>query len=78
MATTTIRVDTETHAALLAIAEASGMSLIDTVRAATTALQRQRFAEGVSRQLDELRADTAAWADYLADADRTSVRDGID
>lgn len=53
------------------------MSLIDTVRAATTALQRQRFAEGVSRQLDELRADTAAWADYLADADRTSVRDGI-
>lgn len=77
MATTTIRVDTRTHAQLLALSEASGTSLMDTVRDATRALRRQRFAAEVAGELAALREDPAAWADYLADADATSVADGI-
>jgi len=77
MATTTIRVDHETHAALLELASESGASLIETTRAAAEALRRQRFAVHVSAELDELRSDPEAWSDYLAEADATSVRDGI-
>jgi len=77
MGTTTIRVDDETHARLLELSAASDATLIDTVRAATDALERQRFADRVTRQLDALRADPDAWADYLAEGETTSVSDGI-
>ena len=77
MASTTIRVDTETHAKLLALSAARGTPLIDTVRDAAEALRRQRFAELVTHQLDELRSDPARWAAYLADAESTHVDDGV-
>lgn len=77
MATTTIRVDAETHATLLELASADGRSLIETTRAAAAALRRQRFAEQVTAELDALRSDDSAWADYLADADSTHTTDGI-
>ena len=77
MSTTTIRVDTDTHARLLELSQATGDSLIETVREATEALRRQRFASRVTSELDELRNDTTAWADYLAEANTTSVSDGI-
>ncbi|HUF98903.1 MAG TPA: hypothetical protein VMM60_12310 [Ilumatobacter sp.] len=77
MATTTIRVDTDTHAVLLELAAETGASLMDTTRAAAEALKRQRFAQHVTEELNTLRADPGAWAEYLADAERTSVPDGI-
>jgi predicted transcriptional regulator len=77
MMSTTIRVDSETHAQLVRLGEASGTSLMDTVRDATEALRRQRFAHQVVEQLTDLRRDGAAWADYLTDADATEVADGI-
>ena len=77
MSTTTIRVDTDTHARLLELSRATGDSLIETVRDATEALRRQRFASRVTSQLGELRNDPTAWADYLAEANKTSVSDGI-
>lgn len=77
MGTTTIRVDTETHATLLELAAETGASLMDTTRAAAEALRRQRFAQHVTDELNALRADPEAWAEYLADADSTSVRDGV-
>ena len=77
MGTTTIRVDTETHAALLDLAADTGASLMETTRAAAEALRRQRFADHVTDELNALRADPAAWADYLAEADRSSVGDGL-
>jgi len=77
MRTTTIRVDTETHAALLELAAETDSSLMDTTKAAAEALRRQLFAHRVTEELDALRADPAAWADYLVDAERTSVSDGI-
>lgn len=75
--TTTIRVDMETRELLHELASASGDSLIATVRAAAVALRRQRFAEQVAGELDALRSDPEAWADYLAEADQTSVSDGV-
>jgi predicted DNA-binding protein len=78
METTTIRVDTETHARLLAMSKAAGKSLIATVRDAAEALARQRFARRVAAELEELRRDPEAWAAYLAEAEATSVSDGLD
>ncbi len=78
MATTTIRVDTTTHAQLTELSRATGQSLIDTVRDAAEALRRQRFAQQVSAELSDLRDDPVAWEAYLADAAATSVADGVD
>lgn len=78
MATTTIRVDTETHTRLLALSNESGKTLIETVRDAAEALRRQRFAGQVAAELAELKMDEQAWNDYLAEADSTSVSDGVD
>lgn len=78
MATTTIRVDTETHSRLVELSTAEGASLIETVRAAAEALHRQRFARRVAVEVDELRADSGAWASYVQEAEGTSVADGLD
>ncbi|WP_420638360.1 hypothetical protein [Candidatus Poriferisocius sp.] len=75
--TTTIRIDAETHARLVELGDASNTSLIDTVRQAAEALRRQRFARQVSAELAELRRDPQAWNAYLAEADATSVNDGL-
>lgn len=77
MATTTVRVDVHTHARLLELSAAAGTSLMDTVRDAAEALRRQRFAEQVANELDELRADPVAWRGYLDEADLTEVGDGL-
>jgi predicted transcriptional regulator len=77
MATTTIRVDTDTHARLQAMSKESGRSLIDTIRDATEALGRQRFAHQVAAELTVLRTDEDSWKAYLAEAESTSVADGI-
>ena len=77
MATTTIRVDSDTHARLQALSRESGASLIDTIRDATEALGRQRFGHHVAAELVALQTDEAAWKDYLAEAESTSVADGI-
>lgn len=77
MATTTIRVDTDTHAQLLDLSRESGTSLIQTVREAAEALRRQRFAHQVAVELEDMRKDPEAWAAYLAEAERTSVNDGV-
>ncbi len=77
MATTTIRVDSTTHAQLLELSHATGSSLIDTVRDAAEALRRQRFAHQVAAELAVLRGNPAAWEAYLSETDATSVTDGI-
>ncbi len=78
MGTTTIRVDTDTHAQLVELSNLAGDSLMATVRDAAEALRRQRFARQVAEELSRLRNDPEAWPDYLAEADVTSVADGLD
>ena len=78
VSTTTIRVDTETHAQLVELSESTGKSLIATVRDAAEALHRQRFGVKVAGELAKLRSDTVAWSSYLAEAETTLVTDGLD
>jgi len=75
--TTTIRVDAETHARLVELSQAAGASLIETVRDATEALRRQRFAHQVAGELERLHHDPEVWQAYLTEAGSTSVGDGI-
>ena len=78
MATTTIRVDRDTHARLLEMSRETGDSLTDTVRQAAEALRRLRFGLRVQEEYAALRRDPDAWADYLAEAESSHVADGID
>ena len=50
---------------------------MDTVRDAAETLRRQRFAQQVAAELAELHSDPEEWTAYLAEADDTSVSDGI-
>lgn len=77
MSTTTIRVDTATHARLVELSQLAGASLIETVSDAAEALRRQRFAQQVAGELRELREDADRWDAYVTEADATSVTDGI-
>lgn len=77
MGTTTIRVDTETHARLVELAKSAGDSLLATVREAAEALRRQRFAFKVATELVALRSDEREWANYLAEAEATDLADGL-
>ena len=78
MSTTTVRIDRETHARLVRMSERAGVSLGATIRDATEALSRQRFAHRVVAEVAELRNDSAAWSSYLDHAESTSVADGLD
>lgn len=77
MRTTTIRVDAATHAQLVELSRARGKTLIDTVSDAAEALRREGFAGQVSAELARLRTDPGRWSSYLADAESSSVTDGI-
>ena len=76
MATTTIRLSRSVHERLLTIGAATGRQLMDVVADATDALERIRFAETVRREVDELRADPAKWAEYVAEFD-LAIADGV-
>lgn len=74
--TTTIRVDRETHARLLEMSRQSGQPLIETVRSAAEALERQAFAVRVRAELEAMSPEDMA--SYRAELDSFPVSDGID
>jgi predicted transcriptional regulator len=78
MSSTTIRVDSETHARLVELSRKSGHSLIETVREASEALRRQRFADAVVEELVALRNRPGEWDAYLGEAESAAVTDGLD
>jgi hypothetical protein len=77
MTTTTIRVDLSTRDALNELAQEQGATLGETVRDAAEALRRARFARRTSDAFARLRADSEAWRSYEAEAEATSVSDGL-
>lgn len=74
---TTIRVDRDTHQRLLAFSQQQGLSLIEVLRRATDALDRELFVGEARAQIEKLKADPQAWADYLRESLLTEVADGI-
>lgn len=78
MNTTTVRIDRDPHARLVRMSKLAGVSLGATIRDATEALSRQRFAHRVAAEVAELRNDRETWLSYLEEAESTSVADGLD
>ncbi len=74
---TTIRVDRDTHQRLLTFSQQQGLSLIEVLRRATDALDRELFVDEARSQMQNLKADPQAWADYLRESLLTEVADGI-
>ncbi|MGD9793707.1 MAG: hypothetical protein AB7V43_09520 [Acidimicrobiia bacterium] len=66
---TTIRVPVELRERLRRVSQDRHASLTDTLRDALEALRREEFYESLARSEDALRADPAAWADYLVEAE---------
>ena len=73
--TTTIRVSREAHSKLVELSEATGKSLGSVLEDALEALLARKFAETIVEQMDALRPDPEAWADYLADLDLSAGHD---
>ena len=74
---TTIRVDRDTHQRLLVFSQQQGLSLMEILRRATDALDRELFVGEARAQIEKLKADPQAWADYLHESSSTEVADGI-
>ena len=74
---TTIRVDRDTHQRLLVFSQQQGLSLMEVLRRATDALDRELFVGEARAQIEKLKADPQAWADYLHESSSTEVADGI-
>jgi len=74
---TTIRVDRDTHQRLLAFSQQQGLSLMEILRRATDALDRELFVGEARSQIEKLKADPQAWTDYLRESLLTEVADGI-
>ena len=74
---TTIRVDRDTHQRLLAFSQQQGLSLMEVLRRATDALDRELFVGEARAQIEKLKADPQPWADYLHESSLTEVADGI-
>jgi predicted transcriptional regulator len=75
---TTIRVDRDTHRRLLDLSQSADLSLMEVLRRATAALEQQLFIAEAKSQMQRLRANPQAWADYLRDSSFTEVSDGVD
>jgi len=74
---TTIRVDRDTHRRLLDLSQSADLSLMEVLRRATDALEKQLFVAEAKSQMQRLRADPQAWSDYLRDSSLTEVSDGV-
>jgi hypothetical protein len=67
MASDTVRIRSETHAKLHAIAKLSGQSMPDVLDEAVEALRRVRLLEETSRAFAALREDAKEWKAELAE-----------
>lgn len=67
MATMTLKISSETHAVLAELAAEDKQAMGEVVAAMTERERRRRFLEGANEDLERLRADPAAWADYQAE-----------
>lgn len=73
----TIRVDLETHEQLRSLAEQENLTMTQAVSLSVAALNRERRARRIIAQLDQLRSDPEAWADYTHDIDE-AISDAVD
>jgi hypothetical protein len=76
----TVRIEPAAHAALVEIARAKHVSLMEALSRAVEAYRRDLFLDGVANDFMALRDDSPAWAEELAEraAWDTTSRDGLE
>ena len=62
---TTIRVDSITHARLMKLAEELDLTLAATLREMATQFERRQGRKLAAQQLREMKCDPVAWAEFL-------------
>ena len=67
MASTTIRITEQTHAILRDLSQQTGEPLSVLVAKAVERLRREHFLEATNRTFANLREDSEAWEDVLAE-----------
>ena len=80
MASTTVRVSTETHELLRKLAEATGEPLQRVLERAVENYRREQFFAELDAAYERLQADPVAWEDELAERAEWEVTlaDGLD
>ena len=76
----TVRIDPTTHAALVKIAKAKRLTLMEALARAVEAYRREAFLQAVDEGFAAMRDDPTAWAEERAERaawDSTSA-DGLD
>jgi predicted transcriptional regulator len=80
MASTTVRVSTETHALLRKLAETTGEPLQRVLERAVENYRREQFFAELDAAYDRLQADPVAWEEELAERAEweATLADGLD
>jgi predicted transcriptional regulator len=80
MASTTVRVSTETRDLLRKLAAATGEPLQRVLERAVEHYRREQFYAEFNAAFERLRSDPAAWEDYLAEQTEMegTLADGLD
>src|SRR5205085_11333896 len=76
----TVRVSETAHRMLKELAEQTGQTMMDVLDQALEVYRRKLFLEQVNAGYAELRADSAAWAEHLAERKLwdATLMDGLD
>ncbi|MEX2188415.1 MAG: ribbon-helix-helix protein, CopG family [Pirellulales bacterium] len=80
MASATVRIDSETHAKLRALADAAGQPMPAVLRQAIDAYARAQFLDGLDRDFAALRANPTAWSEEQRERNAwdATLSDGMD
>lgn len=80
MSTPTVRISDESHQKLKELAARTGDTMMDVLDKALEAYRRKLFFEQMNAGYSELRADSEAWAEHLAERKLwdATLMDGLD
>ena len=80
MASTTVRLSTEAHGKLAALAEECERPMSDLLEEMIERERRRVFLEGLNDDFARLRADPAEWADYRSEIESLegTLMDGLE
>ena len=80
MPSTTVRLSTQSHHTLKALAKTTGRSLQEVLEAALDAYRREAFVKASNASYERLRKKPKEWADYVQEREAwdATLTDGLD
>jgi predicted transcriptional regulator len=80
MSATTVRISEESHTILKELSEQTGQTMMNVLEKALDGYRRKIFFEQLNAGYAELQADSAAWAEHLAERKvwDATLMDGLD